>query len=132
MAVPGAIASPGIYSRNGSGVGQAYILNKDGTLNSSSNPATEGDEITIYLTGIGPMAFDHGYAVTDTPVIVAVDGFYANGIAAVLGPVNGLPGDVFQISVYVPRPSDFANQNPNLKGFGISSQAGITVSVTHP
>jgi uncharacterized protein (TIGR03437 family) len=144
VAVPGAAASPGIFTRDGSGVGQAYVLNKDGTPNSTANPATEGDEITIYATGVGPMTFDRGYAVTDTPVVVSVDGFYANGIAAVLGPVGGLPGDVYQISVSVPRPSDFADQNPNLKGFvlppqsgvaitidGIPTQAGITVSVKH-
>lgn len=67
-----------------------------------------------------------------------------NGIAARLGPVAGLPGSVYQISVYVPRPSDFAASNPNLKDFvmppvvavsldvnGARSQAGLALSVTH-
>jgi uncharacterized protein (TIGR03437 family) len=129
VAVPGAAAAPAIFSRNGNGFGQGYILNKDGTPNSPGNPAAEGDEITIYVTGMGPMTFDHGYAVTDTPVVVAVDGFYANGIAAVLGPVDGLPGEVYQISVYVPRPSDFAGQNPNLKGFIMPPMVGVQISV---
>jgi uncharacterized protein (TIGR03437 family) len=145
VAVPGATASPAIFSRDGSGAGQAYVLNKDGSVNSSTNPAHEGDPITIFITGMGPMSFDHGYAVTDTPIVVTVDGFYANGIAAVLGPVDGLPGDVYQVSVYVPRPSDFAVQNPNLKNFimpsqsplrisvgDFASQFGTYVSVTHP
>jgi uncharacterized protein (TIGR03437 family) len=144
VAVPCANAAPAIFSRDGSGVGQGYILNKDGSVNSRENPAHEGDPITIFVTGMGPMSFDHGYAVTETPITVAVDGFYANGIAAVLGPVDSLPGDVYQVSVYVPRPSDFANDNPNLKGFimppqspvnisvaGTVSQQGIFVSVTH-
>jgi uncharacterized protein (TIGR03437 family) len=144
VAVSGAIASPAIFSRDGSGTGQAWVLNKDGSVNSGPNPAHEGDPITIFITGMGPMSFDHGYAVTDTPIVVAVDGFYANGIAAVLGPVDGLPGEVYQVSVYVPRPSDFADQNPNLKNFvmpsqsplriavgDFASQSGIYVSVTH-
>jgi uncharacterized protein (TIGR03437 family) len=144
VAVPGAVSAPGIFSQDGSGLGSGYILNKDGTLNSPSNPAKEGEEITIYATGVGPMTFNQGYAETSTPVVVSVDGFYANGIAAVLRPVDGLPGDVYQISVYVPRPSDYAAQNPSLTGFvmppmvgvtitidGASSQAGIAVYVTH-
>jgi uncharacterized protein (TIGR03437 family) len=134
VSAPGAAAAPGIFS----------ILNKDGTPNTRTNPTREGEEITILVTGMGPMTFDHGYAVTDTPVVASVDGFYANGIAAVLGPVDGLPGEIYQLSVYVPRPSDFADQNPNLKGFvmppevgltitinGIATQPGVTLYVTH-
>jgi uncharacterized protein (TIGR03437 family) len=143
VAVPGAPAAPGIFSRDGSGVGQGYVLNKDGSVNSRENPAHEGDPITLFVTGMGSMSFDRGYAVTDTPITVAIDGFYANGIAAVVGPVEGLPGDVYQVSLYVPRPSDFADQNPNLRNFvmppqsplsitvgGATSQPGIYVTVT--
>ena len=135
-------AAPGIFSANGTGVGQGYILNQDGTLNSPSNPAKEGAPITIFATGVGTMTFDQGYAVTDTTVNVWVDGFSAAGIAAVLGPVDGLPGDVYQISVFVPHPADFAASNPYLKDFkmppavavnigvrGIKSQGGISLSV---
>ncbi len=141
---PVASASPGVFSQDGSGMGKGYILNKDGSLNSPANPAKEGEPITICATGVGTMTFDHGYAVTDAVVDVRVDGFSAAGIAAVLGPVQGLPGDVYQISVFVPRPSDFADSNPNLKGFvmptrvavtlivnGAVSQAGIALSVGH-
>ena len=142
--VPGAPAAPGIFSTDGSGTGQGYILNKDGTTNSADNPAAEGDEITVFATGVGSMTFDHGYAVTDAPVYVLVDGFLAPGIAAVLGPAAGLPGNVYQISVYVPRPADLAASNPSLQGFvmppmvavtlkvnGVYSQAGLALHVKH-
>jgi uncharacterized protein (TIGR03437 family) len=142
--VPVAAASPGVFSQDGTGLGQGYILNKDGTLNSPGNPAMEGDPITIFATGVGSMTFDRGYAVTGAVVDVRVDGFSAAGIAAILGPVDGLPGDVYQISVFVPHPADFAVYNPNLIGFimppqvavtlrinGATSQAGIALSVTH-
>lgn len=112
-------------------------------IDSPTNPAHEGDPVAIFATGVGPLTFDGGYAVTSSPVNVFIDGFYANGIAAKLGPVRGLPGDVYQISVYVPRPSDYAAYNPNLKGFvmppavavrleihGVSTQAGVALSVT--
>lgn len=137
-------ASPGVFSADGSGLGQGYILNADGSLNSPSNPALEGAEITLFVTGVGPMTFSGPYAVTAAPVTVDIDGFGAPGIAAILVPVAGLPGNVYQISVYVPQPSLYANQNPNLKDFhlppqvaltflvnGAKSQAGVAISVTH-
>jgi uncharacterized protein (TIGR03437 family) len=138
-----ASAAPGVYSVDGSGLGQGYILNQDGTLNSPANPANEGAPITICATGVGPLSFVGGFAVTASPVDVYIDGFYANGIAATLGPVAGLPGNVYQISVYVPRPSGYASSNPNLQGFamppsvavtleinGVKSQAGLALAVS--
>jgi len=89
------------------------------------------------------VSFTDGYAVLSSPPNVFVDGFYANGIAATFGPVTGLTGNVYRISVYIPRPSDYANVNPNLQGFvmppqvavtlqvnGVYSQAGLALSVT--
>jgi uncharacterized protein (TIGR03437 family) len=144
LLVPVASTAPGVYSVDGSGLGQGYILNQDGTLNSPTNPANEGAPITIFATGVGPLTFDGGFAVTASPVDVYIDGFYADGIAARFGPVAGLPGNVYQISVYVPRPSDYAAGNPNLQGFvmpssvavtlainGATSQAGLALSVSH-
>jgi uncharacterized protein (TIGR03437 family) len=83
---PFTAAAPGVFSVDGSGLGQGYILNADGTLNSPSNPAMEGAKITIYATGVGPMTFSGGFAVTGAPVEALIDGFLAPGIAAVLGP----------------------------------------------
>jgi uncharacterized protein (TIGR03437 family) len=150
---PFSAAAPGIFSVDGSGLGQGYILNADGTLNAPSNPAMEGSKITIYATGVGPMTFSGGFAVTGAPVEVLIDGFLAPGIAAVLGPVAGLPGNVYQISVKVPQPSTYgtvngsflnfhlpaqsalifvANSQPISGGIGDwASQAGLGISVTH-
>jgi uncharacterized protein (TIGR03437 family) len=137
-----AAASPGIFSANGTGSGQGYILNKDGTLNTPSNPAAPGDPITIYATGVGPLTFTDGYAVTASPANVFIDGFFCDGVAAVLGPVPGLPGNVFQLTVYVPNPALLVAYNPNLQNFtfpplvgvilqmaGQSSQNGLSISI---
>jgi len=134
--------APGMFSADGTGAGQGYILNADGTLNSPANPAKEGAEVTIFATGVGHLSFDNGYAVTDSTPVVSIDSFGAPGIAAVFGPVDGLPGNVYQISVYVPHPAAFADGNPNLKDFkmpptvpvtltvnGATSQYGLTLSV---
>jgi len=129
MLVPAAPASPAIFSTDGSGFGQGYILNSDGTLNSPTNPATAGSPITIYATGPGGYTLDHGYAVTALLPTVYIGGFYANGIAAVTGPVAGLPGNVYQLSVYVPDPAQYADQNPSLKNFKFPPQVGIKLGM---
>jgi uncharacterized protein (TIGR03437 family) len=46
-------ADPGYLSLDGSGTGQAYARNPDGTLNSPQNPAPENSSVTMYLTGTG-------------------------------------------------------------------------------
>ena len=143
LLVPMAAESPGIFTVNGSGAGQGYILNQDGTLNSPSNPAQVGSPITIFATGVGPMTFTNGYAVTDSPVNVYIDGFFCDGVAAILAAVSGLPGNIYQIGVYVPNPAALAAGNPNLNGFvmpptvpvildvnGVQSQSGVTISVS--
>jgi len=100
--VPVAIAVPGIFSADASGLGQGYILNHDETLNTPSNPAMIGEQITIYANGVGAVSFTQGYAVTASPVSVFIDGFYCNGVAAVMGPVAGFSGSVYQLTVIVP------------------------------
>jgi uncharacterized protein (TIGR03437 family) len=117
-------------------------LNADRTLNSPSNPATAGDPITIFATGVGQFTTVNGYAVTALPVAVFVDGFYANGIAAVMKQEPGQPGNVYEIGVYIPDPASLVAQNPDLKGFkfpplvsvsmilgGVRSQFGIALSL---
>jgi hypothetical protein len=65
--VPVAAASPGLISVDGSGLGQGYVLNHDLTLNSQSNPAHPGEEITVFANGAGLLTFVNGYAVTAAP-----------------------------------------------------------------
>ena len=46
-------ASPGIYTLDESGSGQAAAINQDGTINGSSHPAAKGSYVSIYFTGLG-------------------------------------------------------------------------------
>lgn len=120
--------SPGIFSVDGSGFGQASIVNQDGTVNSSSHPASPGDKITVYATGIGPVTFNNGYAVSQFPVDVYIDGFHCDGLAALMWPVAGFPGQVYQLTVRVPDPAAMAAGNPNLAGFKFRSQEAIVLN----
>jgi uncharacterized protein (TIGR03437 family) len=129
---PAAPASPAIYSVDGSGAGQGYILNADGTLNSPSNPAATGSAITIFAAGAGEYTLSNGYAVTAQTPAVFIDGFYANGIAAKIGPAPGLPGNVYQLSVYVPNPATLVNNDPDLGSFSFPAQSGIQLVMGTP
>lgn len=124
-----ATVSPGLYSADGSGFGQGYILNKDGTLNSPTNPAAPGDKITIFATGVGPVSFVDVYAVTEFSGNVFIDSFFCDGVAAVMGPVAGFPGAVYQLSVFVPDPAALAATNPNLLNFTFPPQVGVILQI---
>ena len=60
--------APGLYSdvNGGTGVSDLAAVNKDGTINSASNPAVQGDPITLFGTGVGyiPGAPPDGYPPT--------------------------------------------------------------------
>ncbi len=46
-------AVPALFTSDGTGKGQAAVLNQDGSINSPSNPAPRGSVISLYLTGAG-------------------------------------------------------------------------------
>jgi uncharacterized protein (TIGR03437 family) len=129
----GGIVSPGLYSADGSGIGQAYALNQDGTRNGPSNPAAQGSQITVFANGVGPVSFSGGYAIAEFPEKLYIDGILCNQVSAMMGPVAGLPGDVYQLTAYVPILSapNYAPriQQPVTLNGGI--QAGLTISVSH-
>src|SRR5262249_672033 len=102
-----------------------YILNKDGSLNSQSNPANEGDPITIFAAGVGASTLVGPFTVTNLPVSVFVDGFYANGISAVTKQVPGIPGGVYELSIFCPRPADLATPDNNLAGFKMPPEVSV-------
>jgi uncharacterized protein (TIGR03437 family) len=126
--LPAAGASPGIYSVDNSGFGQGYILNADGTRNSQSNPAAQGSGVTILATGVGPFSLAGPFAVTDQTVAVFIDEHYANGIAAAIKQVPGLPGEVYAIGVYVPDLGKLTNpSNPNVTMFVGPAESQIVI-----
>lgn len=45
--------SPGIFTQNATGSGAGIIANRDGSLNTPTNPAAAGSIVTIYMTGQG-------------------------------------------------------------------------------
>ena len=48
-------ADPGVFTLNGMKIGDAAVLNQDGTINSPANPAVPGSVISIFATGGGKL-----------------------------------------------------------------------------
>jgi uncharacterized protein (TIGR03437 family) len=102
---PGLFADPGA----GSGVATLAAVNKDGTVNSQSNPATAGDPIQLFGTGVGyiPGAPQDGYAATSaisSPSALTVV-VYPDVLTAAQILYSGLAPDevgVWQLNITIP------------------------------
>jgi uncharacterized protein (TIGR03437 family) len=72
------IEDPGIFAY-GSAAYAVAVHNSDGTLVGPSNPATPGEIIILYATGLGPLTLDlpDGYGAPSNPLAFTVDPFRA-------------------------------------------------------
>jgi len=126
-------ASPGIFTVNGSGAGDGVILHADNTLVSAVKPATAGEEVVIYATGLGATtpSFATGTTAnqvntTAMPVSVTIGGQNAPVLSSVL--TQGLVG-LYQVNAIVP--SGITGSQPVVITVGstFSSRAGVTTSL---
>jgi uncharacterized protein (TIGR03437 family) len=151
-----AATAPGIFTSNGTGVGQAAALNYDATakvysLNSATNLATVGEIVVLYLTGEGiyntpPLsgtASDDGYIVplTLSPLpqlspapVVIIGGQPADVTEAAFfaGPIPGSMLGLLQINAVVPSGSTSGVAVPvSVTIGGNTSPAGVSLAI-HP
>jgi len=130
-------ASPGIFTVNQSGQGQAAVVNQDGTLNSPLNPAPAGSICALYATGLGQTApaladgqianFPGGqYPQLPRPVTVAVGGTEATVQYAGVAPAS--VAGLFQVNFQVPPNLPSGSQFVVLTAAGVSS-APVIVSL---
>lgn len=119
-------AAPGVFYAPYPSIA-ALVVNQNGSINSASNPASQGEVITFYGTGMGPTnpaGITGGYAPLNAgtllalPVTVKVGGITAPVIYA--GAAPGLLSSFFQINAQVPQ------------GVPSSAQDPLDVSVTLP
>jgi uncharacterized protein (TIGR03437 family) len=103
-------AQPGIFTVNQQGTGQGEIVKSDGvTLAQSGTPATIGETVVIYCTGLGavtpkvkegaPAPTPPPFTTTDNTVSVTIGGKAAT--VAFSGLTPGAPG-LYQINAVVP------------------------------
>ena len=85
VTVPLAPTSPGIFSIPANGIGSAAALHSDYSLVSATSPATQGEIISMYLTGLGatnPKVQDGAAAPGSAPLAVITGGIaiYVGGV----------------------------------------------------
>ena len=132
-------AEPGVVTLNQSGSGPGAILEQkaDGsvTLNSAANPASPGDALMIYCTGLGTVspAVAAGSAAplsslvyTDGKTSATVGGVNAQVLFSGLAP--GWMG-LYQVNVLVPGGITPASSVPVVLTTGGSASAPVMVAV---
>ena len=129
-------SAPGLFTSNGSGRGQAAVLNQDGTVNSVSNPAGPSSILVLFATGEG-QTFGSGQdgriIATDVrkpllPVGVTVGGVPVEVLYA--GSAPGLVSGALQVNVKLNSQVPAGGALPvEVKIGNAGSQAGTTVAV---
>ena len=130
-----ASASPAVFTVSG-GSGQGAVLNQDNSPNSSSNPATRGSVLQIYITGAGqtnPAGVDGQLAGTTPARPLGTVTATVGGVAAVVqyaGSSSGLVAGVTQVNVVVPQGAPTGNSVPLVVQVGAyPSPSGVTVAI---
>ncbi len=130
-----AATSPGLFTLDGSGVGPGAVLNQDGTINSSTNPAARGSIVVLFGTGQGrsnPIWREAELANAPfpkpvNPVAVTIGGRPAELLYAGAAPFMAA---LFQVNARVPPDVEpGAAVQVFVKIGDNSSQAGVTIAV---
>jgi len=122
VSVPILAAVPGLFSANSSGQGQASILNQNGTVNSTTNPAKRGEVVVLFGTGEGqttPGGVDGKVATAQPlpaprlqPVTALLGGPKGPGISAPVlyaGAAPSLVAGVLQVNISIPQEAPTGN-----------------------
>ena len=121
---------PGIFTRTGTGNGQAAIVNSDGTLNGSTKLATRGSWLSIYGTGFGVFnaAAANGLRTLAGTVTATIGGIDAKVLYA--GEAPGSPEALQQFNLQIPAGAPAGTSVPIvLTVNGTPTQNTATVSL---
>ena len=129
-------ASPGIFTLDGSGRGQAAALNENGSVNGPGNPAGQGSVMVFFATGEGqtkPAGQDGRVIATDLrvpvlPVAVNIGGVPVEVLYAGSAPnlVSGMMQVNVRLNADVPRGADVPVE---LRVGPAPSQPGVTIAI---
>jgi uncharacterized protein (TIGR03437 family) len=140
VSVPVVATAPGLFTIDESGIGQAAIVNQDGTINAASNPATRGSIVSIYMTGTGALAPaipDGSFGPLTPPFPRPIQ-----NVTALIGSVNApvvfvgqaptLIAGVTQVNVTVPQSAPTGSQVPvtiNVGGYLSQANQSVVMAV---
>jgi uncharacterized protein (TIGR03437 family) len=134
LTIPLSTAAPGIFTADGSGRGQAAVINQDNSLNSPSNPAPRGSVVAFYATGVGPTSpcvdgqiYQSNFPTLTLPMIVGVGSSGAQVQYA--GQAPDLVSGVAQLNAVIPSDVGPGVVPLTLVVGGIFSTPGVTIAV---
>jgi uncharacterized protein (TIGR03437 family) len=119
----------GLYSANGSGIGDAYVQNQDGSTNSRDNPALTGSVITFFFTGAGenaPQVAD-GSITGDAATAVDASTFAMSNMKIL--DVLPVPGFIAGLYLVHGQLSDFAPSIVTLNDLGARGSTSQTLNI---
>jgi uncharacterized protein (TIGR03437 family) len=132
--IPVVASTPGIFTVDSTGTGQAAVINQDGTVNSATNPAARGSIVSIYATGEGqtsPAGVTGSVTKASNPPVAQVL-VNIGGVATTVQYAGSAPGDVsgvLQVNAAVPASIGSGPQPVMLTVGGVVSQPRVTIAV---
>ena len=134
--IPVTASVPGVFATNDGGTGQAVVLNQDGTVNTTANPAAKGAVVVLFATGEGavnPAGQDGLVISTDLlhepllPVALTIGGISAQVLYA--GSAPGSVAGIMEVEAIVPASAASGSDAVLLTVGTASSQTNVTLSV---
>lgn len=127
---------PGIFTRDGSGHGEAAAVNQDGTLNSAANPAGRGTMVSLFATGGGrtdPPQSDNVNSPEAAPVVATPVSAAVGGVNATVQYAGAAPGEIsgkLQVNVVIPDDAPVGDAiSVEVTVGALSSGNGATIAV---
>jgi len=118
VTVPVSRTSPGIFTRNESGIGPGAILKSDFSIVSSTNAPRRGDTVLIYLTGLGalnpPLADGAAAPTSSLTRVTDTVNVYIGGQRATVSFAGAAPGfaGLYQLNVVIPANAPIGSAVP--------------------
>jgi len=132
-----ATVTPGVFTLNSSGTGQAAAVNQDGSLNGSAKPAKAGNYVSLYVTGAGqtnPGGTDGHLAAVPLPLPLLPVTVTIGGQPAPINYAGASPGlveGVMQVNAQVPSGLTPGNVPVVVQVGTSSTQPGVTIAVSN-
>jgi uncharacterized protein (TIGR03437 family) len=133
-------AAPGVFAAGEDGIGPVAALHANGSLVDHANPATPGETVELFTTGLGSVSpgVPNGAAGLAPPHASLADGkpaVYIGGIQSPSVPYAGLaPGftGLYQVNVVVPSGTSSGDLSLSIfTADGVSAQTTISVQAAH-
>jgi len=116
VSVPLAGTSPGVFSLDGSGTSGGSITHADGSIVNAASPATKGETVVMYVSGLGALAnsVKDGYGASALNNATGAMTIYVGGVAVPATSVlyHGLTtsAGLYQINFVVPTTLTFTGE----------------------